>query len=371
MAEKIVFPRLDQDMDDGILAGWLVAVGDRVKAGEEIAEIETAKVNATVESPVDGVVLALLAEERDVVPVGAVIAVIGQPGEAIPDLPQAAAVAAPAPAETVRTKAAAPEDGRPAPPTSRVMALPVDRSAWERPHSLSPRARFEAGTKAEAPEREAGRRVPLTSVQQGMVRTVEASWQIPQFSLEADVSTVALTGMLESAQEMFPDAGVTVTDVLIVAMARAIRLAPGVNAWFEGDAVRIFDTVDVSLMIQTDRGLLAPALRGIHGASVIEVAERRRQLVQDARAGTLTSDDLKPGTIALSNLGMHQIDRFNAILFPPLVAVLAVGRIRAETPGAPMWLTLTVDHRAVDGVTAARYLANLSRLLANPGLLSI
>lgn len=388
MSERVVFPRLDQDMEDGIIATWLVAVGDTVSAGDELAEMETAKVTATIESPADGIVLALLYQAGDVVAVGEPIAVIGEAGEEVAAETAGDGEAAPNAAQSEVKREIEQALGQPVPALNmeeRVLTLPLDRSSWKRPHQTTPRARYEARSRGmpwqeilegrveekappepqpERPER--GRRVALTGIRRATVRTVEASWRIPQFSVEVEVATESLKVMLGQIREAAPSADVTLTDMLIAAMAEATRSVPEVNAWFEGAAIRYFDEVDLSLMVQTERGLFVPVLPGVHGASLRAIAVQRQQLVEAAHNGELREEQLQPGTIALSNLGMFAIHRFNAILYPPQVAILAVGRARNDRSGDPMWLTLTVDHRAVDGATAARYLEALQELLAKP-----
>lgn len=222
-----------------------------------------------------------------------------------------------------------------------------------------------------AHRREDGQRVELSSIRRATVRTVEASWQIPQFSVEAEVRTDAMRRALEEVERLAPTAKVTITDMLIAAMAKATRRVPEVNAWFEGNAIRYFEEVDLSLMVNSDRGLYVPVIRSVQQIGLAQIAKQRQQLVAAAQEGALSQEQLEPGTIALSNLGMFQIRRFNALLFPPQVAILAVGRARSDVAGEPMWLTLTVDHRAVDGATAARYLEELQRLLADPILLLV
>jgi pyruvate dehydrogenase E2 component (dihydrolipoamide acetyltransferase) len=384
MSEKVLFPRLDQDMDEGILAAWLVTADNQVKAGDVIAEIETAKVTTTLESPIDGIVLALLAEEGDMVPVGSVIAVIGADGEEVPDILIPVSISAAQETKEELPAGATSRTDRPSKEpivvAPRSISLPIDRRAWTRPHSQSPKERFklEAADLVQDPNIEfalppapqnldrQGHRSPLNSVREATVRIVDASWKIPQFSAELEISSEPISRMLEETREMQLEPALSVTDVLTAAMARAISFVPEVNAWFEGDAIRYFDHVDISLMVHTDQGLYAPALRSIENATVSEIAIRRRKLVEAARTGRLTSQELEPGTISLSNLGMYKIDRFNAILFPPQVAILAVGRAQTEVPMSPMVLTLTVDHRAVDGVAAARYLGQLDELLSEP-----
>jgi pyruvate dehydrogenase E2 component (dihydrolipoamide acetyltransferase) len=381
MGEKIILPKMDQDMETGILAAWHVAVGDVVKAGDEIAEMETAKVTAAIESSMDGTVLALLVEAGDEIPVGTAIAVIGEAGESVPDAEAEVdspveSAPEPAPVESAPPVTVSPP---PSPAVSttagpvpvRSMPLPVDRSGWARPHRQSPRARFEGGPAAAAPAAPNGRVGPLSQVRKRTIATVEASWRIPQFSVEAKVKLLPAIEALAGVREAAPDAGITLTDLLALALAKTAQEVPEVNAWFEGDSIRYFDQVDLSLMVQGERGLFVPAIRGVGKLGLAGIAAERRRLIDAVRGGTVSADDLAPGSIALSNLGMYKVDRFNALLYPPQVAILAVGRAGKRKKGAPVWLTLTVDHRAVDGATAARCLERLATYVGQPALLII
>jgi pyruvate dehydrogenase E2 component (dihydrolipoamide acetyltransferase) len=385
MSKQIIFPRLDQDMDEGILAAWVVTEGNQVQVGDAIAEIETAKVTASIESPTDGTVLALLANEGDSVPVGTVIAVIGKKGEEIADIPKPISLPGGPEIDGVLSTPGMLKTAHPSkesvPVSHRRISIPINRSAWTRPHSLSPKERFEqespgfihnhqrAADDPSRPEhqpREGFRSLPLNSVRRSTVKIVEASWQIPQFSVELEIAADPTMVILEKTRGKYPDIALSITDFLAVAMARAIKYVPEINAWFEGDAIKYFNHVDLSLMVHTEKGLYAPMLKSIENASVTEVAIQRQRLVEAAKSGRLTSEELEPGTISLSNLGMYKIDRFNALLFPPQVAVLAIGRARTEASTSTMSLTLTVDHRAVDGVMAARYLEQLDEQICNP-----
>jgi pyruvate dehydrogenase E2 component (dihydrolipoamide acetyltransferase) len=408
----VILPKLDQDMEEGEVVEWLVNIGDKVEAGDEIATIETDKVTAPVESPAAGVVVSILAETGVPVSVGSVIAIIG----AADETPVDAEMGGKAPAEEAgsgaqlerssaeatgydRSIGAAPsgvEAGAEKPLERRHMSLPIDRTGWMRPHTESPASRFAAelyrkGASSQSQERQPDlvknstptlasqavsekteatrRRIALDAHRRSVITTVTRSWQVPQFSVEVEVSTAATTKVIQEAKEAFPEAKISLTDILIMAMARAVRTSPHVNAWFEDDTISYFEEVDVTLMVQSERGLVAPALRAVRYSPLEEVSRQRVELVEAARRENLSRENLAPGTISLSNMGMYGVDRFNALLLPPQVAILAVGRPRHHLPGSPMCLTLSVDHRAVDGVQAADYLDALRILLEKPELL--
>ena len=170
------------------------------------------------------------------------------------------------------------------------------------------------------------------------------------------------------------DMKVSLNDLVVKAVGAAHRAVPEMNVIWTPDSVRSFDTVDVAVAVATDRGLLTPVVRDVTSLTVSAVAARVRDLAERARAGRLKQDELEGGTISVTNLGMYGVEEFAAIINPPHAAILAVGAVRDEpvvedgavVPGKLMTVTLSVDHRPVDGVLAARWLAALKELLEHP-----
>jgi pyruvate dehydrogenase E2 component (dihydrolipoamide acetyltransferase) len=209
----------------------------------------------------------------------------------------------------------------------------------------------------------ASTRIPLTATGRTMARRMDEAWKAPVFHLtvEADAQT------WDSSRDGYD--GVTLTDVLLMRCARALMSNPKLNAHYDaGDlAVTQFERADIGLAVATDRGLLVPVLRGVEAMSLDEIATARRALVERARAGRLSMAEMQGGTFTISNLGMLSVLQFDAILNIPQVAILAVGAIQARTSVVDgqladqrvMSMTLTCDHRAVDGATGALFLREL------------
>jgi pyruvate dehydrogenase E2 component (dihydrolipoamide acetyltransferase) len=203
-------------------------------------------------------------------------------------------------------------------------------------------------------------------------RLTESKQTAPHFYVRATVRAEALVAL--RAEINAGDVKVSVNDLVVKAAAAAHRAVPEMNVMWTPDAVRTFDTVDVAVAVATDRGLMTPVVRDVTSLSVSAVAARVRDLATRARDGRLKQDELEGGTISVTNLGMYGVEEFAAIINPPHAAILAVGSVRDEpvvedgavVPGKLMTVTLSVDHRPVDGVVAARWLAALKELLEHP-----
>jgi pyruvate dehydrogenase E2 component (dihydrolipoamide acetyltransferase) len=402
MAVEVSLPRLGQGMEAGTIVRWLKSEGDKVEKGEALYELDTDKVTQEVEAEASGTLLKILGQEGEEIAVGKRIAVIGEEGEAVELDEEASEEGSPGPAreeEREQGREASAEepkaDEREAeekevpPSNGRIKASPLARRvARERGIDLAgltgtgPEGRIvaedverAAATPAHATVGAApleAEVVPLTSIRRTIARRLTEAWEAPAFqiSMSADM-TRAL-----ALRERLRDEKVTVTDVLTKLAAIALLRHREVNAHFAGDEVRIFPTANVGLAVATERGLLVPVIRECERKSLIQLAVERGQLVQRAREGKLSADDLEGGTFTISNLGMYGVEQFIAVLNPPQAAILAVGAIE-ERPVAEngelvvrpmMSLTLTCDHRAVDGAKAAEFLRELKMLLEEPGL---
>ena len=202
-------------------------------------------------------------------------------------------------------------------------------------------------------------RVPLTRIQRTIAQRMTAAWAAPVFHLGREVDmTAAIAGRAPK---------VTVTDVLLRAAAASLRRHPGINAHFDDGALLTLPEINIGVAVATDAGLIVPVIRRVDTLSLTEIAAARTELVTKAREGALKVADLSDGSFTVSNLGMLGIDRFDAILNIPQVAILAVGRTvtRPWFNGAPAWrptaeMTLTCDHRAVDGAAGAAWLASFA-----------
>ena len=206
----------------------------------------------------------------------------------------------------------------------------------------------------------------LSKTERLMARAMTAAWQAPMFDVVIEVDMQTALGRRS--------AGITLTDVILQACARTLIRFPGINAHYRDDAVHQFATANVGLAVSSDRGLMVPVVHGADGLTLAQIAERRRALVAKVRDGKIAIAEVMDGTFTVSNLGMFDVRRFTAILNPPQVAILAVGSTSMRhvwNNGAPEWrqicdLSLTCDHRAVDGAAAAAFLTALKAELQSP-----
>jgi pyruvate dehydrogenase E2 component (dihydrolipoyllysine-residue acetyltransferase) len=413
---EVTLPRLGQGMEAGTIVRWLKAEGDSVGRDEPLYELDTEKVTQEVESPVAGVLLKILASEGQEVEVGKPVCVIGEAGEEVSDQPDAsdpalepsAEEAGPAPKQeehredrqAAAATAGAEPKAEPAPAAvdagERMKASPLARRiAKERALDLrrvvgtGPEGRIVAEDverAAAAPAWEAkpvavtedSETVELTSVRRTIARRLREAWEAPHFaiSMSADMRrAIALRETLvERVQE--GEARPTFSDVLTKLCALALLRHPALNAHYEGNEVRLFHTVNIGIAVAIPNGLVVPVIRNAEALTIPELAAARAELVERTRASKLRPDDLEGGTFTISNLGMFGVERFFAVLNPPQVAILAVGAIedRAVVAGGEvvarprMDLTLSCDHRGVDGATASEFLRTLKELLEEPGL---
>ncbi len=383
MATEVIMPALGVSQETGRVLRWLKAAGDEVAAGEPVVEIETDKVTVEMESPAAGVLAEIQATEGQDVPVGQVIGLILQPGESPPER----SVAAPAgdgpggARRSIAPAASASGAGARAAGTGRAAASPLARRRAKEagidlgdvlgsgPGGAVTAADLDAAIAAIAPSGETAEASPTW---RRMAEHVSASWVAPHFSLSRDVDAGAL---LSRRAELGEE--VTLTDLLVWVSAGALERHPEVNARWEDGAVRRVAEVNVGIAVALDDGLIVPVVRDANRLDVHGLAERRRDLVHRARAGSLRPEDVQEGTFTISNLGMYGVDSFTAIVNGPQAAILAVGRVAdrvVAVQGHPvvrprMQLTLSCDHRVVDGARAARFLDTLSMAVEEPSRL--
>jgi pyruvate dehydrogenase E2 component (dihydrolipoamide acetyltransferase) len=409
MASEVKLPRLGQGMEAGTITKWLKSEGETVSKGEPLFEIDTDKVTQEVESDFDGVLLKIALPEGEA-PVGQTIAWIGAEGEevsATAEAPAPATEAAPAPepekvsdtkevSDTVAdTVSDTVSDTVVAPPSAnggRIKASPLARRiARERGIDLAslsgtgPEGRIvaedvERGA-AQAPAAEpapAGEveSIPLTNIRKTIARRLTAAWQAPVFQLTVSADMGRANELVARARELNPDVRITVTDLLAKLCAQALMRHRGVNVQFTEDALLKFPTANIGIAVAAPQGLVVPVVRSAERLSLAEVAVARGEVVGRARDNKLTAQDLEDGTFTISNLGMFGVEQFVAVLNPPQAAILAVGAT-LDTPVARdgavevrpmMTLTLTVDHRAVDGAEGADFLSTVKKFIEDPAL---
>jgi pyruvate dehydrogenase E2 component (dihydrolipoamide acetyltransferase) len=413
MATEIKLPRLGQGMESGTVVRWLKQEGDRVEKGEPLYEVDTEKVTQEVEADASGVLLKIAVQEGEV-PVGQTVAVIGEEGEDVPEgepeaepqvdeEPQEEGSRAPArDEERARGREAeaavetAPAELQPATTDGRVKASPLARRiARERGIDLAqlrgtgPDGRIVAEDveRAEAAPRPTAAPAAvvgeaeteqLSSIRKTIARRLTKAWEAPVFQISMSADMTRAQELRERLVERTREGETkpTVSDLITKASAAALLQHPAVNAHYEDETITRFPTANVGMAVATDRGLLVPVIRGADRLTLAEIAAARADLVERARSAKLLQQDLEDGTFTVSNLGMYGIEQFIAVLNPPQVAILAVGAIE-ETPVVvdgefdikPMMsLTLTADHRAVDGSVAAEFLGTVRAYLEEPGL---
>ena len=384
MPVDVIMPALGMNQDTGKLVAWHKREGDAVAKGEPLMEIETDKATVDVEAPASGTLRRVTAQVGDDVPVGRPVAVILLPGERVEDLPAASTsgatppipVSAPAP---TGPSAAAVVEAAPEPPTQVLASPKARREAAERGIDLrtvagsGPAGAVKAGDLGQPPA------APVPSgIWATMARRTSESWTaVPHFYLERECDAGRLQSWRRHAARSEPS--VTFTDLLLRLVAAALPRHPLVNGrWDAATARTVAATeVNVGVAVAVDNGLVVPVVSGADRLSLAQIAARRTELVEKARAGRLRPEDLQGATFTVSNLGMYAVDSFSAIVNAPQAAILAVGRIaervvpvsgRVEVRPT-IRLTLSCDHRAVDGARAAAFLTDLGDLVEEPAAL--
>lgn len=386
---QFVMPQLGLTMEEGTIAAWLVAVGDHVHRGTPMVEIATDKANTEVEAPADGVVEELLAAVGDTLPVGAPIAFLRLATEAVITTPPRSTMVASALATppTVPTLVVPPDDDRIIEPPVR--ASPAARTL-AREHNLDiltlagkgsgPGGRIifrdveqMLATRPLPPpaDQHPQRRLPLGAIRTATVRRLNASRDVVPITLMEELNAGPLVELYQAIRAARPRMPLSYSDLFALALARTLPRHPLLNSSYLADeppALELHPTVNLSLAVALPEsgGLVAPVLHGVETLDLASLAIRRVALVERARAGRLRPDDLEGGTFTLSNLGMYRVRSFTPLVLPPQVAILGVGRITTNGGGAQLTLSLSADHRAVDGAPAAHFLTDLISLLEQP-----
>ena len=409
MATEIKLPRLGQGMESGTIVKWLKSEGDRVEKGEPLYELDTDKVTQEVEADASGVLLKIAVAEGEV-EVGKTVAVIGEEGESVEVDEDPQEEGSPAPAreeERERGRDASTDDDdrseqvtqikQPATTNGRVKASPLARRiARERGIDLSAVAGTgpEGRVVAEDVERAAASGAPLpaaapslplgdveveqlSSMRKTIARRLTEAWQAPVFQLGITVDMGRALQLRERLVELHGDGPKpTISDLLTKVCAAALMRHRSVNALYKGDAVELYPTANVGIAVAIPKGLIVPVIKSCERKTIAELAAARADVVERARAGKLQQADLQDGTFTISNLGMFGIERFIAVLNPPQAAILAVGGteekpvvVDGQVVVRPrLELTLTCDHRAIDGATGAQFLGDVKAFLEEPGL---
>jgi pyruvate dehydrogenase E2 component (dihydrolipoamide acetyltransferase) len=395
MAMSVVMPALEMAQETGKLLAWRKKEGERVSKGEPLLEIETDKAVVEVEAPGDGILAGITADVGAVIPVGETIAWLVAPGEKPPA--KSSAAAAPAARatsgatqhasaavvahekQTITTPQISPKARR----LAKELGVDIARITGTGPdgtissEDVQRAADSKGATGAVAAPR-AGVE-PLSQVARLMAERMAQSWtSVPHFFLVRDVDCselVAAQKKLSAEAEKAQNPAPTITDLLIGILARVLAKHPRMNASWTGDGIRSNAEINVSVAMAVKDGVVGAVIHKANMAKVAEISAQRRELTDRARAGRLRPADITGGTFTLSNLGMYKVDAFSAITTPPQAAILAVGSISERVvpvDGKPgirpmMTMTLSSDHRVVDGARAAEFLSDLANAIREPG----
>jgi len=402
MAEIVRMPKLSDTMTEGVVAKWHKKVGDKVKSGELLAEIETDKATMDFESFFDGVVLYIGIEEGKGAPVDSILAIIGAAGEDVSALisgnasvkPESAAVPAstsvastPVVASTVAAPVATNSDSRlKASPLAKKIAEDkgIDLSKVQGSgddgrivkkdvENFTP-SKQNTAIVATYTGVESFTEEPVSQMRKTIARRLaESKFSAPHFYLKMEVEMSKAIESRKAINDLSP-VKISFNDMVVKAVAIALRSNPKVNSSWLGDKIRYNNHINIGVAMAVEDGLLVPVVRFADNKSLSQIASEVKVYSQKAKDKKLQPADWEGNTFTISNLGMYGIDDFTAIINPPDACILAVGGIK-ETPvvkngqlvaGNIMKLTLSCDHRVVDGATGAAFLQTLKNLLENP-----
>jgi pyruvate dehydrogenase E2 component (dihydrolipoamide acetyltransferase) len=388
MAISVVMPALEMAQETGKLLAWRKKEGERVTKGEPLLEIETDKAVVEVEAPGDGILAGITAIVGAVVPVGETIAWLIAPGEQPPTksaaaTPTARASSGPAQqaAVAVRTPEKQPATAVQISPKARRLAkelgMDISQIRGSGPDGTITSEDVQASAAAKGSSAPSGVE-SLSQVTRLMAERTTQSWtSVPHFFLVRDVDATELLAAqkrlsleAETTHKMPP----TLTDLLIALVARVLVKHPRMNSSWTGDGIHSNPDINISVAMAVKDGVLAAVIHKANAASLGEISAQRRELTERARAGRLRPADIAGGTFTISNLGMYKVDAFTAIIAPPQAAILAVGSISdrvVAVDGKPdirpmMTMTLSSDHRVVDGARAAEFLSDLANAICKP-----
>ena len=414
MATNVYMEALSPTMEEGRVAKWHKREGDTVKAGDTLAEIETDKAVMDLVARADGVLRQVAVGEGQTVPVGSVVAVIAAPGETVGAAPASAprtatassgsgkretgnvAVAtAPAPVTVTPLPSAPPTDAtrvKASPlarriakeagvdlklvagsgPGGRVVKKDLERAPTAAAAAPVPVSRFPIPERSGAPYED----VPLTQIRKTIAkRLVTSLGPIPHFFLTSEVDMERAAEAREALNKQLGDRGkVSFNDIVIKATALALIKHRACNAWFQEDHIRYWNEVHIGMAVAVEDGLITPVIRNADVKSLAEIGWEAKELADKARSRRLQPSEYTGATFSVSNLGMFDIDQFTAVINPPEAAIIAVGSIVQKpvvldgqvTGRRRMRLTMSCDHRVIDGATGAAFLQTLKQMLENP-----
>jgi pyruvate dehydrogenase E2 component (dihydrolipoamide acetyltransferase) len=401
MATKVLMEALSPTMEEGKVLSWLKREGDTVSSGEVLAEVETDKAVMELQARGSGVLRKILAGDGATVEVGSIVGIIAAADEDIGSLLQAgSSKQAPPPAEAAKPEASRTPPKPESPPTTaatttappsagRVKASPLARRlAEDRGLELSGVSGSGPGGRIVKRDVECAATQPVAAVAASGYEDVELSQirktiakrlvqslgPIPHFFLTTEVDMERAADARAHLNGLDDGPRISFNDIILKAVAAALTQHRDCNAWWLDGKIRYFNEVHVSMAVAVPDGLITPVIRNAHVKSLRQIAAESRALAERARNRKLTPEEYTGGTFSVSNLGMFDIDQFTGVINPPEAGLIAVGSI-AEKPVVMdgdvtvrrrMRLTMSCDHRVIDGATGARFLQTVRRMLENP-----
>lgn len=415
MAIKVEMPKLSDTMEEGVIAKWNVKEGDKVESGDIIAEVETDKATMEVEVFDAGTILKILAEEGDSVPLGNTMAIIGEEGEDISEMVEQAQSDSSAGTKTEKTEEAAVEKEEPADPVfgdletngsgqqqaatkgsgdGRIKASPLARKMAEdkgiqlaNVSGSGPEGRIiKRDIESYEPSKTAPAAAAMPQVSQEdkehrvsqMRKTIakrlaESKFTNPHYYETIDIDMEPVFQARKQLNES-GDIKISFNDIVVKACAMALRRHPAINSSWKGDTILEHGNVNVAFAVAIEEGLVTPVITNTDQKGLAQISSESKELAELARDRKLQPEQMEGSTFTISNLGMFGIEEFTAIINPPNACIMAVGAIRdvpvvkdgEVVPGKRMKVTLSSDHRIVDGATAAQFLSTVRNLLENP-----
>ena len=416
MPDFVQMPQLSDTMTEGTVVKWLVKAGDKVEVSDPLAEIETDKATMEMVAFDEGIVGAIYVDEGTTAPLGEVLAVIVEEGEEVPDKPDSTA----APEIEKPEQAGEDKENQDQSPTTKPDEENLGTPVSDHRIKASPLAKKIASSKginlsevtgtgpggrivkkdlenqtikaspSSAPAQRKSqtltgedKRIPLTGMRNIIAqRLLESKTQIPHFYLNVEFDAAPLMNLRKQANSAAGDEDnkFTINDFILKAVSNAAASVPEVNSSFDGDSIIQYGSVNLSVAIAVEDGLVTPIIRDAQNKSLLEISLAVKDLAERARAKKLSPDEFAGGTITVSTLGSYGIESFDAIINPPQAAILSIGSIK-NTPvvddegnlvaGMRMKVGMSCDHRVIDGAVGAKYLAELKRRIENPASMLI
>ena len=425
MATKVIMPKLSPTMEEGQISRWLKKEGDKVSMGEPLAEIDTDKATMEMQALGEGVLRKIIVNEGESVPLGQLIALIGSADEDISSVlseatakaapapekapaaatppspapaPAPAPASAPAPQANGHATAAQPDSGRMvvspiaarmaaeagldlrslqgSGPSGRIIKRDIEAALSQPKTETYPRAveplRFQpAAVAAASPYRDE----PASEIRRVIARRLVTSiGPVPHFFLTSEIEMDRAAEMRKGINALDPDLKISINDIVIKVVASALVQHPAVNASFQDKFIRYYEHADVGVAVAIEDGLITPVIRSADQKSLSQIAAEVRELADRARTRKLKPEEYTGATFSISNLGMFGIDEFTAVINPPEGGILAVGAMTAKpvvrdneiVVRQMMRVTMSCDHRVIDGATGAKFLQTVKKILENP-----